>query len=221
MKMLWKLSAVALGLLLVAVAGAANLRGTPATATHQPADKLVATGTTFEEMEVQLVQGQSSKVVELLAGRMKTSSVTDLVFQLALECALVTNVKTVDDATSEAVATVRVWVEVDGNPVAVSSDDTAAGDVGKIVACNRAFRSATSGFDEVEGQQEIALFNRTKSAHSFNWVRLNLSNLPSPHLIKVKAQLVAEVTGVGQAEAAIGKRTLVVFPAKLANDASI
>ena len=83
------------------------------------------------------------------------------------------------------------------------------------VFCNRAFRISTPLFVG----DAISLFQKTRSANAFNWGALNVGN--GIHTLVVKAQLDASVTGVGTfAQAAVGKRTLVVEPAKLANDAA-
>src|SRR2546427_200152 len=87
-------------------------------------------------------------------------------------------------------------------------------DSGKVVFCNRAFKISAPLF----APEVIKLFQKTRSTHAFNWGALNVGN--GIHTLVVKAQLDASVTGVGTfAQAAVGKRTLVVEPAKLANDA--
>ena len=112
-----------------------------------------------------------------------------------------------------------VWVELDGAAVPVTGDSNADGvfddpDDGKVVFCNRAFKISAP----VVGPGVVNLFQKTRSTHAFNWGALNVGN--GIHTLVVKAQLDASVTGVGTfAQAAVGKRTLVVEPAKLANDA--
>ena len=71
----------------------------------------------------------------------------------------------------------------------------------------------------LDGDDTIQLYLKTRAAHAFDWVRLNLGS--GIHVIEVKAQLTAQATGMGTAKALVGKRTLVAQPAKLANDASI
>ena len=60
---------------------------------------------------------------------------------------------------------------------------------------------------------------RTKSAHSFSWVRLNAGS--GMHTLVIKADLEASGTGASTAEAVIGNRTLVIEPTKMANNAVI
>lgn len=193
----------------------------PAGATHAPANKVQVSGSTVQFMHSELVAaGQATDRVKLLTGSIKTSKPTDLIFQVTAECALWTDVKTIGDADSEAFAQVRVWVEVDGRPVKVSADPA---DDGKVVFCNRAFRSKTTNFDDDSSDDEIALFMRDRHANGFNWAKLNLGS--GPHSIEVFAELEAKITQTGPggafADAAVGKRTLVVEPTKLANDAVI
>jgi hypothetical protein len=195
----------------------------PAVATHAPANKVQVAGSAVQFMHSELVEaGQPTDRVRLLTGSIKTSKPTDLIFQVTAECALWTNIGTVGNGISEAFAQVLIWVEVDGQPVKVSSDDTGE-DAGKVVFCNRAFRSETTNFDDDDEDDEIALFMRDRHANGFNWTKLNLGS--GPHSIEVFAELTTQVTEDDPAEAfadaAVGKRTLVVEPTKLANDAVI
>ena len=199
---------------LVAAAFAVNLVA-PAAATHQPADKMAVSGASLEIITAPLIEGSSVTTAELLSGQIKTSSPTDLVLSVNLECALWTDITTVGNDDSESAARVKVWVEIDGVPVAVSGDDTE--ETGKVVFCDRAYRRTTTDFDDEDAR--IDSYLRTRSAHSFDWISLNLGS--GVHEVSVKAELETAVTGTGMAQAAIGKRTLVVEPTKLANDVTI
>lgn len=209
---------VALALLLLL--GLVTL-GRGAIATHRPADKVAVAGSAIEVMTTPLVDGQSSLTETILEGTMKTSTPADLMIQVTLECALLTDITTdtVNQPESEAIATVKVWVEIDGAAVPVSSGDTT--EPGRVVFCNRAYRQKVTELDDDNDNHVFEQFLRTRSANAFNWIKLNVGSKPSPHTIKVKAQLTAQVTGAGDAKAIVGKRTLVVEPAKLANDATI
>jgi hypothetical protein len=57
------------------------------------------------------------------------------------------------------------------------------------------------------------------SANAFNWIWLNAGS--GQHTIVVKADLVVTEIGTAAAQAAVGNRTLVVEPEKLANDIAI
>ena len=188
-----------------------------ARATHQPADKINVSASIVEVMQTQMGLGVSSSgPVTLLSATFRNSTPTDLIIQVTGECALWTDITTPE---SEAAATVTVWVELDGVAVPVTSDSNADGmfddpDDGKVVFCNRAFKISAP----VVGPGVVNLFQKTRSTHAFNWGALNVGN--GIHTLVVKAQLDTSVTGVGTfAQAAVGKRTLVVEPAKLANDA--
>lgn len=126
--------------------------------------------------------------------------------------------------------------------------DTQAGK-GHVVYCNRSQRMKTEFFndgDTQDNQEEIIrLYNRTRSAHAFTWVALNAgkaydaaANGNNIIEYKVYARLAAQVICDDEAatngcnvpdletpqnpaaKAAVGKRTVVIEPAKLANDAT-
>jgi len=208
---------IGLAALLTATLSLFGLRAlvAPVSATHEPADKIHVSASVVEVMQTQVgLGGSSSPPVTLLRGTFRNSTPTDLIIQLTGECALWTDIVSPD---SEAAAKVTVWVELDGQRVPVTSDSNADGifndpDDGSVVFCNRAFRiSAPINI--------IELFQNTRAANAFNWGALNVGN--GIHTLEVKAQLEASVTGAGTfAQAAVGKRTLVVEPAKLANDAT-
>lgn len=196
----------------------------PATATHQPADKVAVASSTMEKMTTPVVEGAESVEVDLFGSDedpilMKTASPTDLVFSVNAECALTTDVTTqitgqgTDE--SEAVASMKVWVEVDGERVGV----TGADEDGEVVFCNRAFRNRFTQTDDDEDNHTFEQFLRTRATHSFEWIKLNMGS--DVHEIVVKAQLESNVTGVGTAQALVGKRTLVITPGKYANDVEI
>jgi len=186
---------------------AGNLIG-PATATHQPADKVAVSGSGVETLKVALTEGNDSEEISLLSATLRTSTPTDLLFAVTAECALFTDtiIRTPPEAgasdQSEAIAAVKIWVTIDGAPVKVASDD-AEGDEGKVVFCNRAqFNKVTIGpEDDDEDDHTFEQYLRTRTANAFNWLALNV--------------------GSGAAEALVGKRTLFVHPEKLANDATI
>jgi len=202
---------------LAALSLAALLPAYHASASPQPANKVQFAASNVETLAVDLTAGQTSQTVSLGKASLKTSSPTDLLFQFTAECALQTDVKTSGSTTgyavSEAIAGANVWVEVDGVPVPVAALPSA--DDGTVSLCNRAFKMEMGGF--TDQAQYIALYLKTKDAHAFNWAKLNLGS--GQHAIEVKANLTANVSGTGHARALIGKRTLIVEPTKMANDA--
>lgn len=190
-----------------------------------PANHVGVSASTLEFMTVQTNAGTSSAPVTLLEGTMRLSNRIDLVLDVSAECALWTDVKTVNVGTSEdtsqAIATVEVWVEVDGAPVPVTNSAAAGGpDNGRTVFCNRDHKLHTV-FTNANNDDELTIedFIHSREASAFNWVALNVPS--GVHEIKVKGILTAQVTTPnGVAKAAVGKRTLVVDPVHLAPDAS-
>lgn len=223
--------AFALGALALALVANSMLR--PAGATHQPADKVSVGASTLEVLSSQSTPGTKDETVELMSSTLKTSSPTDLILSVTAECALWTNVATAGNDSSESIARVEVWIEIDKAIVPVSSTEPAGstsavdpadqGSRGRVVFCNRAMQLKTENFNDDSSDDVIKLFNRTRYANAFNWVALNLGN--GVHEVKVFARLVAKLVSDGNpseqlAKAAVGKRTLVIEPAKLANDAT-
>lgn len=210
-----KMSAGLLAVLAFSVAW--TLAPSGAAGTDEAANRMHATGSALEVMSAPISSGSASEIVTLLTGTIKTSSPKDLVFRFTAECALWTDITTVGNDDSQAIATVKVWVEMDGNVIPVSSDDT-GDDAGKVVLCNRAYRRVTTMFDDENATIETYL--ATRSANGFNWFTFDAGSFPSPHVIELKAQLETQVDGTGMAKAAVGKRTLIVEPASIANEAT-
>ncbi|HLE97640.1 MAG TPA: hypothetical protein VI997_09750 [Candidatus Thermoplasmatota archaeon] len=201
-----------LALVAVALAGLAIPYGQ---ATHSPANKVAVAASTLDVLNAPLgAEGSSSTVETLLSGSMKTSSPTDLLLRVSLECTIWTNVTTVGNDDSRSAATVSVWIEIDGTPVGVNAAD---GTGGKVVFCDRSYQRVTSLFDDEDAT--IQTFLRTRSAHSFEWISLNTGS--GEHDIVVKAQLDVQVAGTGGVQAVVGKRTLVAEPTRLANDVTV
>ncbi|MGH2957839.1 MAG: hypothetical protein ACRDL6_12710, partial [Solirubrobacterales bacterium] len=168
--------------------------GDQADATHQPADKVIASGSKVE------VFGPGQEVT-LLSGQVRSSSTSDLMLQVTAECALTTNVTTVGNDDQSAEGTVEVWVEIDGQPVGINNIGTSttsseAQDDGKAVFCNRAYRRQTELFDDEDAT--IRTFFDTRNANGFNWVALNVGN--GIHTIEVKANLTETATNNATAE---------------------
>jgi len=190
------------------------LPGGATTSSPAPADKVSVAGSSIEILSAPLKEGSSSETVTLLSTDLKTSSPTDLLLYLTLECSLWTQVTTVGNDESESVATVSAWIELDGTPISVSSGDA---ENGKVVFCDRAHKQATSGFENENATIEQHL--RTKSANGFNWAVLDVGS--GTHTLTVMAQLEAHVTNLGMAKSGIGHRTLIVEPVKLATGATL
>jgi hypothetical protein len=201
---------IVLAAALLCVVGAYAAGLSHADSNAQPADKMAVSGSALS------LSGPGT-VITLLTGEMKTSSPEDAVVTVSMECSILTNVTTVGNDDSRAFGQIEAWVEVDGAPIAVSSDDTGDG-AGHVVFCDRAHEQSTSGFN-FDKNATISSYLATRTANAFTWTTLNLG--AGDHTFVVKATLTQTATNNAVAQAAIGKRTLVVEPTKLANDATI
>jgi len=190
----------------------------PAHANHLPADKIGMSASVMEVMTATAspIGPVSSGPIVLLQATLRNSSPTDLMIKVTGECALWTEIVS---PSSDAKASVKIWTEMDGRPVPVTTDANGDGvnddpDDGRVVFSNRDFQITS-----LLSVDLLRLFIGTRSANAFNWITLNVGS--GIHSIVVKAQLDVQVTGAGVAKAAVGKRTLIVEPAKLANDATV
>lgn len=195
------LAAVCVTLAVVAIGGKAE-------ANHEPANKVSASGSTTE------VTGPG-EAVTILSEQVRTSNPTDLILSVSLECSITTDVTTVGSDDQTAVGDIKVWVEIDGQPVLVSTDDAEGG---KVTFCNRTYQRQTSLGSDDE-QDSIRTFIETRTANAFNWMALDVGS--AIHTIEVKAQLVTQSTANASALAVIGNRTLIVEPTKSANDETV
>lgn len=138
-----------------------------------------------------------------------------------------------EGATLESLTPYSVPVTLDANGDGMPGDR----DDGDVVFCDRAHRMDMQWIDGSDSDDNddndtliINSYLRTRAANGFNWLQLNLGN--GIHQIDVWGVLLARVVqdsdgitvnhpDVGApAAAAVGKRTLLVTPAKLANDAT-
>jgi hypothetical protein len=205
-----------------------------ANATHEPAQKVAATGSDIDTV------GQDAVVLQ---EQVRVSSTQDLVLQLAAECSILTELTTgPDDAatgqTNNAFAfgSVRMRIEIDGTPVAVASDDTASSgqddvedtedtggndaEIGEVTFCNRAYeRTVEDTENDDDGIDEEHDYIRTRTANSFNWLATDIGfNYDDPANgnnivdIVVYADYDTTTTGNAIAEAFIGSRTLIAEP---------
>jgi len=208
------------GTLRAGVVGLATLGLLMGTASAlQPADKVAAVASNVEVMQVQGGAGSSSSIVTLLRGTLRNSSPTDLLIDVTAETGLYTTATLLGSGESEGRAKVVVWLEIDGAYVPVTYDSNGDGvfndpDNGRVVFNNRDFGLSSTSLAAV-----LTAFQRTRSANAFQWVALNVRS--GIHTIEVKASLETTSLGAANAAAAVGKRVMVVEPAKLANDATI
>ncbi len=202
-------------------------------ATHKPADKVVASASYRT-----VVAPQDEHTI--LDATLRTSKPTDLMFHVTLECSILTRLATgsspiptsSDDASAHGEA--RIWIEIgpeedprivpivsSSEPPQDGSDPNSGSKFGDSVTfCNRVYsRHVNDGEGPDDGIDREDDYIRTKMANAFNWILLNAG--AGVHQVRVKATLTTNTTGEAHAEAIIGNRTLLVVPAKLANDATV
>jgi hypothetical protein len=218
---------------LIAVAAVLVVSTTVALAmsNSSPADKVVAAG---DRAVVATPVGGGGTSVELLRAIMKTSKPTDLVLNVSLECSILTTVTVTGSptgTTNSAQGQVRVWTEVDGQVVPITSvsdppQNTPAGGTkadDSAVFCERLHQVTFINPEDMgDPQDTIREYQETKNANAFNWLRFNVG--AGTHTVTVKADLTASATmpmDATNTQAIVGNRTLVVTPTKMANDAVI
>lgn len=185
-------------------------------AAGEPADKASVAGD-----DVQVVSPGAKDPI--LTEIVKTSSPTDLILEVSLECSIITDVTTSGNETDQAEGGVLIWVSIDGSPytehVPVSAQDTTEG---RVTFCNRFHQQSVADLNDDDAKIETYL--RTKDANAFNWMALNVG--AGTHTIRVMATLEGTpecdgtpltVTGGTCAKALIGNRTLIVEPTKAAH----
>lgn len=223
----------AAGLGLLALGGL----GAGSAAASNGADKVFAAGSTHQVVADtnNTKDNWDTMPATLASGTIKTSSPTDLIIYAQMESALWTDVEVTSggkgkdkDETSLAFAQVESWVEIDGTKVPVTTSEP---DTGNVVVNNRKFKVETSFLEDIESMTEeeeyLRIWNQTRSTNGFNWVALNLGasdfySASKNHTIELKAELSVNVDDdKAHAKAAVGPRTLIAVPAKLANDAEV
>ena len=188
-----------------------------------PANKAVAAGSTT----VRVAPGEA---VTLLTATFKTSKTTDLLMSVAMECSILTQLTTNNaNLAATAEAGVRAWLEIDGKIVPIQSTSTppqdgaepeSGAEKDKVTFCDRVYsRTVEDQEDPADGVDQESDYLRTKSAHAFNWVRLNAGS--GEHVVRLVADLRTAATESATAEAIVGNRTLIIEPTKMANSAVI
>lgn len=176
-----------------------------ALATHEPADHVAAAGATVVEV------GPTEDVV-LMREQIRTASPTDLVLEVSAECGVFFRWQESSGVDVDRLrGAVRIWIEIDGVPVPVSSDDTD----GRVRFCERFFdrRAVAQTGSEVVSSDQV-------TASSFTWVRLATGT--GLHDVVVKAEIREQPAGVGAiVSGVVAKRTLVVRPVKMPVDQTV
>jgi hypothetical protein len=222
---------------ILAVSFAAILGISLAVASFAPA-AMAANGankTSFSSGSLVLnTEGLADDGAVIASASIKTSTPKDLVVMFTEECSLYTEVRLKSGSSgsvseSQVRAAQSITLEVDGKVVPIG-----AGDDGKVTMCDRTYNISTNILDQVQKlcsavgsldgtttceESYLNSFISTKDAHGWNWVVLNLG--AGEHTIEVYSEFVDEegVIGDGTASVAVGKRSLIVLPQNLSNDA--
>ena len=220
-------------LVVALLAGILATQAIQATANHQPADKVNASGSKIVVVEPEMTNPAGTTILQ---ETFKTSSPTDLMLQLTLECSIITEILNqggpdVAESTGEAEGRIRVWLEFDGKIVPINSvsrtpqphnPSQLGDDTDKVTFCNREHRMTVTDTEQgLDGTDTYRTYIRTKAANAFNWVYLNTGN--GLHTVTVKAtydEPVAASEG-SNASGLIGNRMLIVEPTKMSNHEAV
>ena len=197
-------------------------------ADHEPANKVAASGSTTEVA----APGQT---IPVLQERVKISSPFDLILQLTAECDILTELTTGGSGlatdSASAFGQVRMFIEIDGHRVPITSQDSnpsdpgTPGDTGEVVFCNRAHeKEITDTEDPANGTDEERDMTQTRTANAFNWLAMDVGfNYDDPANgnnlldIIVYAEFTETEVNRATAEALIGNRTLIAEPTNASN----
>ena len=214
-------------------------------ATHQPADKAAAAGSSVREVK--------PTGTPILTATMKTSKPQDLIFQVTLECSIITQVANtaaegaVDQVEHSASSRIRVWVTIDNKVVPINSPAITSppaqetdpnqpsppgGEKDKVTFCSREHKQQlTNAESPNDGVDRLRTYLNTKAANAFNWVYLNAGS--AVHTIKVFADIASDKPSCAPTgdpavapttdctDGFVGARVLVVEPHRFANDAVV
>jgi hypothetical protein len=171
-----------------------------------PADKVSAAGATPEV-------AAPGEAVTLLSEQIRTSNTSDLILGVTSECVITTELTTEGNDLANARGTVDIWIEIDEQPVPVSTEDTD----GKVTFCDHFQEREVTNLDDEDAT--IRTLDELGTSNAFNWLALNVGN--GIHTITVKADLTTSMTENADAMAAVGKRTLVIEPTHAAHNEEV
>lgn len=173
---------------------------------------------------------------KILSATFRTSKPEDLLISLSAECSILTDVViagsgtpgATDDQTAQGA--VQVYLKLDDQIVSLTDtsappQDPAAATPGDkvrdaVTFCDRIHRRVVGDSENAQdGIDSSRDYQLTKQANAFNWVRLNAGS--GIHTLEAWAVFTTSATTPSDAKAYIGKRTLIIEPTKLANDAVI
>ena len=234
--------AALLGVVFAAAMMLSNFRveaeGFPSAKAAVAIDSLIALSQTASGSAATGASAGDTGWVDVLETRIKTSSQKDLVFDVALQCGIVTdttvNSKNGSLSTATARANMAVRVLVDGDPAEPqNSIDATKATAEGVVYCDR-IQTLTARFsglnctaDSVTGAvtcadpEMLQLILKTMNAHAFNFAKVDVGT--GVHTITVQARAQAGVNfgddplggGLAGAEAFAGAGSLLVEEIRL------
>ena len=232
--------ATVVALLVVAVAYLVARQ--PVEANHQPADKVVAAGQKVTTIDGE-APGAEPEGTAILTSTFKTSGPTDLMVHVSLECAILTTLNNQGGtnagrtSATEAEGEIRVWLEFDGQEVAIDqmsttpqpSDPAEIGnDDDKVTFClNERSQTVSDAENVLDGHDTLSTYLRTKQANAFNWIIMNTGGWSDSniHTLVVKASLTTATSATegssATAQGFVGNRMAIIEPTKMSNHASV
>jgi hypothetical protein len=225
-------------LLIALLSGVLVTQALQAVANHMPADKVVAGSEEIMETGTSdtAVPGESitTTPVELLSVDFRSSSPSDLMLQVTLECSIITDVVVPGSTTAnstqtgEAEGRIKAWLEFDGQIVELNTisenpqpanPSSPGNDSDKVTFCNTANKmQITDTENDDDGTDRLRNYLRTKHANAFNWIFFNAGN--GIHTVKLFAQFVQGTVSAGSSTTGfVGNRMLIIEPTKFPNDA--
>jgi hypothetical protein len=223
-----------LGALLLAATLFTAYTATQVRASGEPANKAGAAGSDVDQVD---------DATAILSDTIRVSSPEDAIIMVSAECSILTSLETggANADTATALGSVRLWVEIDGKRVPVSTDDTEedgddpveddgdTSDIGEVTFCNRAYSRSVAdseGDGEVDEEKD---YIDTRTANAFNWMALDLGTFyddldNGQNIIEVVlwADFDEEVSGADAiADAFVGSRTMIIEPTKVSNDETV
>lgn len=240
---------IALAMVVVAFAGfsmsnGVEAEGFPSSKAAVAIDELIALSKSASGSAETGASAGDTGWVDVLQTQIKTSSQKDLVFDVALQCGIVTDttVKSVggDRSSSTARANIAVRVMVDGYPALPDNSLDALGLAADgVVYCDRIqtlaakFAGLNCTADLLTGAvtcldpEELQLILKTLNASSFNFARTDVG--VGVHTVKVQARAQAAVSFDGDesglslagAQAFAGAGSMIVEEVRLVKDANI
>jgi hypothetical protein len=202
----WRNLAAATGLLVLAALLAAYIARATHQPNHEPADKHQVAAS-----DRVILVTTADGVQTILSERIRASRLSDWLLNFTTECGI--RLRQTDGPGPEsdsATARVRGQVRIDNEPVSVVAGpgDQPPADDGWVTLCSREFTDTEDAAERAGVRTEDDF---TLSSNAFNWVKLDVGN--GLHEVTVHADFEVATTGVGtQAEAQIGKRTLLLEP---------